>query len=100
MDLLIKRENELTKITQVAGRGFFCFYGLAFMANCFFRKGSMPYFKDIVTHTILMLGGSFVSGRLAEKVAAEFVYNRVLIQLADKYNFSPEEVLDLQRNLN
>ena len=60
----------------------------------------MPYFKDVMTHTILMVGGSFVSGRLTEKIASEFYYNKVLIQLSDKYNFSPEEVMDLQRNLN
>ena len=60
----------------------------------------MPYFKDLMTHTVLCVGGSFVISRLCEKVAAEFYYNRVLINLSDKYNFSPEEVLDLQRNLN
>ena len=39
----------------------------------------MPYFKDVVTHSILMVGGAFVTARLCEKVAAEFYYNRVLI---------------------
>lgn len=55
----------------------------------------MPYFKDVLTHTILMVGGAFVTARLSEKIAAEFYYNKVLINLADKYNFSPEEVMDL-----
>ena len=55
----------------------------------------MPYFKDLMTNTVLCVGGSFVISRLSEKVAAEFYYNRVLINLSDKYNFSPEEVLDL-----
>lgn len=79
MELLSKRETELTKITQMTGRGFFCLYGLGFIANFAIRRGMMPYFKDVVTHTILMVGGAFVTARLCEKVAAEFYYNRVLI---------------------
>jgi hypothetical protein len=37
---------------------------------------------------------------VTEKIAAELYYNRILLDLADKYNFTPEEVVDLQRNLN
>ena len=44
--------------------------------------------------------GTYLSAMLSEKVAAELYYNKLLIQLADKYNFTPEEVMDLQRNLN
>ena len=29
-----------------------------------------------------------------------FYYNRIIMSLVDKYNFNPEEVMDLQRNLN
>jgi hypothetical protein len=36
----------------------------------------------------------------AERLSSELYYNKLLIQLSDKYNFTPEEVLDLQRNLN
>ena len=95
MELLTKREHELTKISQYTGRGFFCLYGLGFIANFALRRGSMPYFKDLMTHTVLCVGGSFFVARMSEKIAAEFYYNRVLINLSDKYNFSPEEVLDL-----
>ena len=59
------------------------------------RKGTMPYFKDVTMHTILGLTGTFTTGYLCEKVAAEFYYNQVLISLADKYAFTPEEVMDL-----
>lgn len=41
-----------------------------------------------------------MSALLAERVASEMYYNKLLIQLSDKYNFTPEEVMDLQRNLN
>lgn len=60
----------------------------------------MPYFKQVAKHAVLGVGGTFMAARLGEKVAAEMYYNRVLIGLADKYNFTPEEVMDLQRNLN
>ena len=60
----------------------------------------MPYFRDVVMHTILGLFGTFGTGKVMEKVASEFYYNQVMIQMADKYNFTPEEVMDLQRNLN
>ena len=79
MELLTLREKELTKLTQYAGRGFFCLYLTSFIANFAFRRGMMPYFKDVVKHTTLMVAGSFIAGRLTEKVAAEFYYNRVLI---------------------
>ena len=48
-----------------------------------------------MTHSILAGTGTFCAGLAAEKVAAEFYYNKLLISLADKYNFSPEEVMDL-----
>eukprot|EP00351_Strombidinopsis_sp_SopsisLIS2011_P003480 CAMPEP_0116881172 /NCGR_PEP_ID=MMETSP0463-20121206/13278_1 /TAXON_ID=181622 /ORGANISM="Strombidinopsis sp, Strain SopsisLIS2011" /LENGTH=65 /DNA_ID=CAMNT_0004532839 /DNA_START=219 /DNA_END=416 /DNA_ORIENTATION=- len=63
------------------------FYGL--------RRGQMPYFRDCVKHSILILTGTFGSAMLAEKVAAEVWYNQILITMADKYNFSQEEVMDL-----
>ena len=49
---------------------------------------------------ILGSAGAFTSAYLAEKIAAETYYNQIMIQLSDKYNFTPEEVMDLQRNLN
>jgi len=51
-------------------------------------------------HSMLASAGTFCSGLAAEKVAAEVYYNKLMISLADKYNFTPEEVMDLQRNLN
>ena len=51
-------------------------------------------------HSILCIGGSFCSAYMAEKIASETYYNTVLINMSDKYNFTPEEVMDLQRNLN
>ena len=64
------------------------------------RKGTMPYFKDIMMQGTLCVAGSFLAANMAEKVSAEMFYNRVMIQMADKYNFTAEEVMDLQRNLN
>jgi hypothetical protein len=99
MDLMAQRERELTKIYSYSGRGFFCLYGLT-MAGLCLRRGTTPYFKDVIKHSILAVGGTFVVAKLSEKVASETYYNKVLINLADKYNFTPEEVMDLQRNLN
>ena len=99
VELLAKREKELTTIYRYAGQGFFCLYyaGVAFN---FFRRGARPYFKDVIMHTVLGVTGTFGSAFVCEKVAAELYYNRVLIEMADKYNFTAEEVMDLQRNLN
>ncbi len=55
----------------------------------------MPYMRDVMKHMILGIGGTFLFARGAEKIAAEMYYNKILIQLADKYNFTPEEVMDL-----
>jgi hypothetical protein len=100
MELLKRREDELSMIYKMSGRGFFFAYGLGFLGYHAFRRGQTPYFKDVVKHLILCVGGTFVFARMAEKIAAEMYYNRVLINLSDKYNFTPEEVMDLQRNLN
>lgn len=51
-------------------------------------------------HSVLALSGTFAVALGAERIASELYYNKLLIQLSDKYNFTPEEVLDLQRNLN
>ena len=100
MSLLSQRETELTKIYSYTGKGFFTMYALGVFFNFAVRKGSTPYFKDIIQHGILATGGAFASSYMTEKIAAEMHYNQVMIQLADKYNFTPEEVMDLQRNLN
>ena len=100
MDLLAKREQELDTIFKYSARGFLGLYCVGVIGHFALRKGTMPYFKDVMMHGVLGLFGTFGTGYLCEKVAAEFYYNQVMIQLADKYNFTPEEVMDLQRNLN
>ena len=100
MDLLAKREQELDMIFKYSARGFLALYCVGFAAHFALRKGTMPYFKDVMAHGVLAIGGTFITGYGPEKVASEFYYNHVMISLADKYNFTPEEVMDLQRNLN
>ena len=100
MDMLAKRENELTTIRKYSAQGFLALYALGVMGHFGMRVGRMPYFRDVIMHTILGIGGTYCAGQGSEKIASEFYYNQVLIQMADKYNFSPEEVMDLQRNLN
>ena len=75
MDLLAKRETELNSIFKYSARGFLGLYFLGFAANFAIRKGTMPYFKDVVMHSILGVFGTFGTGYLCEKVAAEFYYN-------------------------
>ena len=100
MEMLAKRENELSMIYTYSARGFLALYCLGFVGHFALRKGTSPYFKDVVQHTVLGLFGTFGTGYVCEKIASEMYYNQVMIQMADKYNFTPEEVLDLQRNLN
>jgi len=99
MDMLVKREEELSKIYRYTGRTFFTLYLMGCGVH-YFRRGSTPFFRDVMKHTVLLLSGTFITAMMAEKLASELHYNRLLIQMADKYNFSPEEVMDLQRNLN
>jgi hypothetical protein len=58
-------------------------------------RGKTPYFKDVMKHGVLGVCGMFGSALLAERLASEMYYNKILIQMADKYNFTPEEVMDL-----
>ena len=100
MEMLAKRERELGTIRKYTAGGFAALYLLGFLGHFSMRVGSLPYFKDVVMHSVLGVAGTYFSSQMSEKVAAEFYYNQVLIQMADKYNFTPEEVMDLQRNLN
>ena len=100
MEHLRKREEELSKIYQYSGRGFFAAYTLGVTAFYLLRGKSTPFFSTLVKHSILALSGTFGVALGAERLASELYYNKLLIQLSDKYNFTPEEVLDLQRNLN
>ena len=100
VELLAQRERELSNIYKMAGRAFFCTYVFGVAAYFGMRKGTMPYFKDIMMQGTLCVAGSFLAANMAEKVSAEMFYNRVMFQMADKYNFTAEEVMDLQRNLN
>jgi len=71
------------------------------VAGLYFLRGrSTPYFRNVIKHTVLCIGGTFAVGLGTERLASELYYNKLLIQLSDKYNFTAEEVLDLQRNLN
>ena len=74
-------------------------YALMSFWNIFIR-GRKPYFSDVVKHSILCGTGTLLTANLTERFASEFYYNRLLIDMADKYNFTPEEVMELQRNLN
>ena len=95
-----RRESELTKIYRYSGYGFFLSYVLGVGAYYVMRGKSAPFFKSMVKHSILSVSGTFVTALGAERLASELYYNKLLIQLSEKYNFTPEEVLDLQRNLN
>ena len=64
------------------------------------RGKSTPLFSTFMKHSVLSLSGTFAVALGSERLASELYYNKLLIQLSDKYNFTPEEVLDLQRNLN
>ena len=79
VDLLVKRENELTKIYQYTGRGFFLSYIIGVAGFYIFRGRTTPFFKDVMKHTFLCIGGTFGSALLAEKIASEVYYNKVLI---------------------
>ena len=58
-------------------------------------RGRMPYFRTVMKHITLAGTGTFCAALGSEKIAAEMYYNNILISLADKYNFTPEEVMDL-----
>ena len=78
-DLLAKRENELDTIYKYSGRGFLAAYGVSVIGYYALRRGSLPYFKDTLKHGVLGVGGTFVFARMAEKIAAEMYYNKVMI---------------------
>ena len=79
MDMLAKREKELSDIFKYSARGFLGLYCVGVLGFYGIRKGSLPYFKDVVMHSILGITGTFGTGYVCEKVAAEFYYNQVLI---------------------
>ena len=100
VDLLAQRESELSLIYKYAGRGFFFTYFIGVAGFYGFRRGTTPFFKDVVMHSVLGVTGTFCAANISEKIAAETHYNSIMIQMSDKYNFTAEEVMDLQRNLN
>ena len=48
MEMLAKRENELSMIYTYSARGFLALYCLGFVGHFALRKGTSPYFKDVV----------------------------------------------------
>lgn len=79
MDLMRKREDELSNIYKYGGRGFFGAY-LAGLAGFYFMRGrGAPYFRNVMKHGILCTGGTFSTAMLSEKLASELYYNRLLI---------------------
>ena len=94
MDLLSQREKELSKIYRYSGWSFAGVYGMCALGSIA-MSGRLPYFRKFLTHTTLAMAGTYGSAHVGEWVAAERYYNKLLIQLADKYNFTPEEVMDL-----
>ena len=99
VELLAQRDRELVKVYQYSGYSFLGAYALASIGSIAMR-GRLPYFRGFMKHSVLAGCGTVCAALTGEKLAAELYYNKILIQLADKYNFTPEEVMDLQRNLN
>ncbi len=95
MEYMRKREDELTRIYQWTGRGFFGLYVFGVGAYYLWRGKTTPFFSSFMKHSILAISGTFATALGAERLASELYYNKLLIQLSDKYNFTPEEVLDL-----
>ena len=91
LELLNKRETELSNIYKYTGWGFFAGYCTLGALNMV-RLRRMPYFRGVVKHGVLSLSGMMGSALLSERMASELWYNKIMIQLADKYNFTPEEV--------
>lgn len=79
METLRKREDELTKIYQYSGWGFFGSYLLGVTGYYFMRGRSTPLFAALVKHTILSVTGTFVASLTAERLASELYYNKLLI---------------------
>ena len=79
MDLLSKRERELTTIRVYSAYGFAALYTLSVIGHYGMRVGAIPYFKDVIMHTVLGVTGTYVAHQSTEKVAAELYYNQVLI---------------------
>ena len=84
----------MVNIFKYSGYTFLGCYALASLGSII-MKGRLPYFRTFTKHTILAGCGTYGAAMLSEKIAAELYYNKLLIQLADKYNFTPEEVMDL-----
>ena len=99
VELLARRDQELMMLYRVGGYAFLGGYALAALGSTV-MKGRLPFFRTAVKHTTLAVCGTYCSALATEKLAAELYYNKLLISLGDKYNFTPEEVMDLQRNLN
>ena len=79
VDLLAQRESELSKIYVYGGRGFFFAYFIGVAGYYGIRRGTLPYFKDVIMHSILGVTGTFGAANMSEKLAAEMYYNQVMI---------------------
>jgi hypothetical protein len=79
VELLAKRDKELTTIYTYSGRGFFFSYLIGLTGFYLLRGKGTPYFKDVIKHTVLCVGGTFSSALFAERLASEMYYNKLLI---------------------
>jgi hypothetical protein len=48
-------------------------------AAYYILKGKTPYFKTLFRHSILCVGGTFAAALMAERLASELYYNKLLI---------------------
>jgi hypothetical protein len=95
MELIKSKEKELKVINYYSRTGFIVAY-IAGMGGYLLTRGrSGISVKNIMKHSILALSGTFLTAISAERLAKEIYYNNVLIQLSNKYNFTPEDLDDL-----
>jgi hypothetical protein len=78
VELLARRDKELTNIYRYGAYGFLGTYALAAVGSTIMR-GRLPFMRVVVKHTILAGTGTFCSGLLCEKMAAELHYNKLMI---------------------
>ena len=99
LEMMSKRDEELSKINHTTSYTFAGVTCFLFITN-FILTWRTPYFSQVLWYLAFGSSGFFLGGLIVEKIAAELYYNKILLDMADKYNFSPSEVVELQWNLN
>ncbi len=85
-------------MSHLSARGFQALYAGGVLFR--YMRGSGFYFRTWTSLGVGLVLGTIATYHISERIACDLYYNRILLEMANRYNISRAEIIKLQTSLN